>query len=98
MVFFSAHDWRRYNAVCHGEDRLSGRLLHDGGKTCQLLPSQQSRKRRQGGKQGLAINLKAYPSDLLLKQHHSPGTELKSMSLWAVFHIYTIAQGEDHTL
>lgn len=47
------------------EERRSGRLLHDGGNMWLLLPSQQNRKQRQGGKQGLAVNLKAYPSDLL---------------------------------
>jgi hypothetical protein len=63
--FILAHGWKGYNVVCHGEERLNGGLLYGDGDTCQLLPSQQDRKQRQGGKHGLAINLKVYPNDLV---------------------------------
>lgn len=63
--FILACDWKGYNTVCHGEERLNGGLLRGDGNMCQLLPSQQDKKQRQCGKHCLAINLKVYSSDLV---------------------------------
>lgn len=76
--FILAHDSEGYNTVCHGEERHNGRLLHDGGNTHQLLLSQQGRKQREGGKQGLAINLRVYPSDLVPLRPQSGGQVFRS--------------------